>query len=209
VERVRDSLERAEDTGRAILDLAARRLTEEHLAGLERARRLAIAARHLLEHSTRELAHRRERATHGARALLQEAGRELRRRALAVPRAALVRVGQQRVVLEGSARQVVQGARRDLVAASGRVAQLAAAIEPGSRRRLTLERERTEARSRRLHLVDPRRVVERGYSILRQAGGTVLVDADAAPAGTAVRAELRRGRLQLRSEGPEPDSGTG
>jgi exodeoxyribonuclease VII large subunit len=205
VERVRDSLERAEETGRAILELAARHLREERLAGLERARRLASSARHLLEHSARELAHRRQRATRGARALLQEAGRELRRRALAVPRTALVRVGQQRVVLEGSARQVVQGARRDLAAARSRAAQLAAAIEPGSRRRLTLERERTEARSRRLHLVDPRRVVERGYSILRQVDGTVLLDADAAPAGTAVRAELKRGRLRLRSEGQERD----
>jgi exodeoxyribonuclease VII large subunit len=100
----------------------------------------------------------------------------------------------------------VQGARRDLAVATDRVNQLAAALEPGSRRGLAHELERTEARYRRLFLVDPRRVVERGYSILRQADGTVLVDADAAPAGTPVSAELKRGRLRLRSVGTALES---
>jgi exodeoxyribonuclease VII large subunit len=53
--------------------------------------------------------------------------------------------------------------------------------------------------------VDPRRVVERGYAILRLADGRALVDAEAAPAGSAVDAELRRGALRLRSEGPRGD----
>jgi exodeoxyribonuclease VII large subunit len=121
----------------------------------------------------------------------------------------MVRVGQQCALLDRAVRQVAQGARRDLAAARDRVGQLAGAIEPGSRRRLTHDLERTEARSRRLHLVDPRRVVERGYSILRQADGTVLVDADAAPPGTPVSAELKRGRLRLRSEGTALESGSG
>ena len=206
VDRVRDSLERAEQIGSAILELASRHLREERVAGLERARRLARAASHLVEHSARELTHRRERAIRGARALLQESARELRRRALAIPRAAWVSVGQQRALLDRSARQVVQGARRDLAVATDRVNQLAAALEPGSRRGLAHELERTEARYRRLFLVDPRRVVERGYSILRQADGTVLIDADTAPAGTPVSAELKRGRLRLRSEGTALES---
>jgi exodeoxyribonuclease VII large subunit len=208
VDRVAESLERVQERGTAILELAWRRLRDERAAGLERARRLARAARHLLERSSGELAHRRERASRGARALLQGAGRELRHRALTIPRTALVRVGQQRALLDRSARQLAQGARRDLATARERTAVLAAAIEPGSRRRLTLEAERTEARSRRLHLVDPRRVVERGYSILRRSDGHVLVDAENAPAGTAVTAELKRGRLRLRSEGTVLESGS-
>jgi exodeoxyribonuclease VII large subunit len=61
--------------------------------------------------------------------------------------------------------------------------------------------ERTESRGRRLELVDPRRVLERGYAIMRLAGGAVLRDPAAAPAGTPLSAELARGTLRLRSEG--------
>ena len=58
------------------------------------------------------------------------------------------------------------------------------------------------ARTRRLHLVDPRRVVERGYAIVRLASGRVVIDAGQAPRGARVTAELKSGRLGLVSEGP-------
>jgi exodeoxyribonuclease VII large subunit len=51
--------------------------------------------------------------------------------------------------------------------------------------------------------VDPRRVVERGYAIVRSAGGKVLTDAAGAPAGARLRAELRKGSIRMTSEGPE------
>ena len=57
------------------------------------------------------------------------------------------------------------------------------------------------ARERRLALVDPRRVLDRGYAILRTEGDGVLTDAGDAPAGSVLSAELRRGALRLRSEG--------
>ena len=80
-------------------------------------------------------------------------------------------------------------------------------ISPRVRRFLAQASERTVQRGRRLDLVDPRRVLERGYSILRTAEGTVLQDAGLAPAGTSVRAQLKRGSLQLRSEGPMYEQG--
>jgi len=58
-----------------------------------------------------------------------------------------------------------------------------------------------------LHLVHPRRVVERGYAILRDATGRVIASAAAAAHDELVRAELRSGVLRLRSEGPEPLGG--
>ena len=185
VERVGKALETAEQRGRAILDLASVQLREERSSGAERARRLALAARNLLARARTDLAHRRQ----------------------AVPRAALVYVGQQRSLLAHAARQVSQGARRDLAVARGRVAQFAAALEPGSRRRLALAVERNDARARRLHLVDPQRVVERGYSILRKESGTVVDDAHTAPAGTMLHAQLKSGQLRLRSEGPVSSRG--
>ena len=52
-----------------------------------------------------------------------------------------------------------------------------------------------------LRLVDPRRVLERGYALLRVEGGEVLTRAGQAPEGTMVRARLKSGSLRLRSEG--------
>jgi exodeoxyribonuclease VII large subunit len=54
-----------------------------------------------------------------------------------------------------------------------------------------------------LTLVNPRRVVERGYAILRREDGKVLTAAAAAPAGSRLSAELKLGRLKLRSEGEQ------
>jgi len=180
VERVGEALARVEDRVRTILERSAVRLREEGIAGVERARRLALATRSLLAGARAELAHTR----------------------LAVPRAAMVRIGQERALLQGASRQVSQGACRDLAGATSRMAQLASALAPGSRRRLDREVERTDARARRLQLVDPQRVVERGYAILRSDTGRVVVDASAAPIGAALTAQLGRGRLRLRSEGP-------
>jgi exodeoxyribonuclease VII large subunit len=66
---------------------------------------------------------------------------------------------------------------------------------------VALEGERVAARARRLHLLDPRRVVERGYAIVRTADGRVVVDAASAPKGARLTAELKTGRLGLVSEG--------
>jgi len=69
--------------------------------------------------------------------------------------------------------------------------------------RLVLEAERVEARGRRLALLDPRRVVARGYAIVRLDAGTILTDPARAAKGTTLTAELKHGLLRLRSDGPE------
>jgi exodeoxyribonuclease VII large subunit len=180
VERVGESLFKIEERGKAIIELAGLHLREQRHVGAERARRLALAARNLLDRARTDLTHRSR----------------------AVPRAALVHVGRHRALLSHAAQQVAQGARHDLAVARSRVAQIGAALHPGACRRLALETERIVARARRLHLVDPQRVVERGYSILRTGTGAVVDDARTAPAGTLLNAQLKCGRLTLRSEGP-------
>ncbi|MBZ5638085.1 MAG: exodeoxyribonuclease VII large subunit [Acidobacteriia bacterium] len=209
VDRVRETEERIEAAARAILGGAADVTREEAQALADRTRRLAHAARGLLEREATELAHVRMRAVRATRSLLAAALGDVARRAAALPRAALLLLERRRMMLAQSGRQVVQGARRDLAAAARTVTELAAALGPRGLRRLGLEAERTDGRARRLHLVDPRRVVERGYAILRVAAGGVLTEAAAAPAGTSVLAELKRGRLTLRSLGSEAEEGGG
>jgi exodeoxyribonuclease VII large subunit len=80
-------------------------------------------------------------------------------------------------------------------------------VGPRSVKRLGRERERLDDRARRLSLVHPRRVIDRGYAILRLGGGGLLTRPQQAPAGSRVLAELRGGRLGLLSEGPAPGDG--
>ena len=124
-----------------------------------------------------------------------------------IPRAGGIELARQRSFLDHAARTVSQAARRDIAAAGQRVDEVAGWISPRVRRFLGQASERTAQRGRRLDLVDPRRVLERGYAILRAAEGSVLQDAGLAPAGTSVSAQLKRGSLQLRSEGPVNEQG--
>jgi exodeoxyribonuclease VII large subunit len=201
VETVRRSLEAVEAVGTATLAVAARHLAEERRRGTERGRRLGLAARSLLAREAVRGAHRRERARRGAFALLARASERLDRFVRDIPRAVSIQLSRDRTFLIHAWRTLGQAARRDLAAARRGVETFSRALTPVARRRVERERERGAARERRLHLVDPRRVIERGYAILRGPEGRVLSEAAAAPAGTAVSAQLKHGALRLRSEG--------
>lgn len=137
------------------------------------------------------------------RSLLDSEARNRRETIHRLARASTRRIETARAALHASVRQLGQGARRDLGGEARRVSEAASGLGPRVARALGLEGERGAARARRLHLLDPRRVVERGYAILRAPDGRVVVDAAQAAAGTRVSAELRAGRLRLVSEGGE------
>jgi exodeoxyribonuclease VII large subunit len=169
---------------------------------VDRARRLSRAAGQHLDRERAELAHRSARGGRAARACLAGERERVRRAARESIRAAIVLVARERERTDGVRRAIAQGARRDLQAARHGTERRGASIVPRALRVLERERERAAARERRSWLVDPRRVVERGYAILRAAGGGRVLRAPAdAPPGTAVDAELAGGRLHLRSEG--------
>jgi exodeoxyribonuclease VII large subunit len=140
-----------------------------------------------------------------ARSLLATESRNRRDAALRLARATVRCVESARAALHAAARQLGQGARRDLAAEGRRVRDAAAGLAPRAARAASLEGERLAARMRRLHLVDPRRVVERGYAVLRGETGRVVVDAAQAPQGARVTAELRSGTIVLTSEGATHD----
>jgi exodeoxyribonuclease VII large subunit len=164
---------------------AAAMLVERVEAALDR---IEIAGRAVLDH---------------AASLLEEA-RLARLDAVArLARASSRHVESSRIGLLAAARQLGQAARRDLASERGRVAAAATMLAPRAGRALAFDLERLDARARRLHLVHPRRVVERGYAILRGENGRVVDDPAAAPRGARVTAELRAGRLSLVAEGEE------
>jgi exodeoxyribonuclease VII large subunit len=112
---------------------------------------------------------------------------------------------RRHTLLEAAVRQLAQGVRRDLATAAGSLQSVRAALSPAVLRSTARESERTEGRARRLHLVDPRRVLERGYALLRGEDGRALTDPALAPAGAELRAELKGGVLRVESLGPEGD----
>ena len=189
VERVGDSVDRVESLARSIFD-GGRALLEAEVAGRrDTARRLARAVRAFLDVEKVEIRRRREH-------LVKAAARGLQ---------------GTRVALLAGARQLGQAARRDLAAERRRVREAAAGLLPRVNRAVGREAERLEARARRAYLVDPRRVVERGYAILRRSEGTVVVDAGAVPPGAKMTAELRTGKLDVvaaaRANGPAGKDG--
>lgn len=186
---------------------AAALLVESTAAALEAVERAGVAiasgARSTLADAAGDTSRRIERLARAARTHLATADLSIARARRDLPRAARRLIDRHRESLAGQARVLVQGARRDLAAERRRIELLSGAIRPRASRSVALERERVDARGRRLGLVDPRRVIERGYAILRDAAGRVIARARSAPPGSALVAELREGRLKLRSEGPE------
>jgi len=201
VQTVETSMSRLEELGRATLAAAAEAVRGAERRRLDAARRLVFAAGHLLQREQARLDQRRQRAVSGARTLLASARGTLGRWTTAIPRSAALLATRGATELAGLQRALLGSARRQAVTARDELRERSRRILPSARRRLELERERSDARERRMRLVDPQRVIERGYSILRLDDGRVLTDGSSAPAGTAVRAELRSGRLRLRSEG--------
>ena len=201
VDTVERSVERLEGLAREILERCARTVREERQRGRDHARRLVRASRNLLRHERSVLDHRRRRSIVAARTMLAAARDRLARWSALIPRDARLQLERQRQFLGHALRSLQQGARRDLHGARERVERLARGLRPRATLVLGHERERVELRQRRLRLVDPRRVLERGYSILRLDDGRVLTRAEDAPSGSPVQAELRHGGLRLRSEG--------
>lgn len=185
VQQVRETLQGLEDTLERILAQTAKTLSETQKAHRERVRRLNIAV------SQR----------------LKEAHRDLGRLARALPRAAGVALGRQRDFLDQVGRRLRRGCFRELSEAHRRIAELQARVLSQARALMDREKQRLSDREKRLHALDPRRVIERGYAIIRRVGDGIVTDPQQAPPGTRLLAELRGGRLRLLSQGGEGEDG--
>jgi len=186
VEAVTQALARTEDAGQEILDLAAERIERQHRESEERAKRLAGAARHRLDLARGRLDQVERQARSSAGAALQAARERVNGWALRIPREA--------------------GRRLDL--ADAKLERTETVLGPAAQRTIGRETERLAARRRRLELVDPRRVVERGYAILRRESRSILVDATQARTGEPLIAQLKHGRLRVTADKMVPDSNT-
>lgn len=177
----------------------ALRTLEQAAAGI------AQGSRDILADAGEKLAERRRRAVRASRFSIEAATQSLGARSQEIKSSAGRHLVRRRTLLEAAVRQLAQGVRRDLATAGGALQNLQATLSPAALRSTSRESERTEGRARRLHLVDPRRVLERGYALLRGEDGKALTEPSLAPAGMKLRAELRGGLLRVESLGPEGD----
>jgi len=203
VERVRGAITRAEDAAARVFDQARARVEEAKGAHLQRARRLARAIGVRLEGEARELLHQTGRLRRGVRGRLQTARQETTRFRVSLQRSADALLGRAEARLDDVAGRLMRGSRRDLALARQRFAQAARLVPSRSKRQVALAAERLETQAKRLHALDPQRVVERGYAIVRLAEGAVVTDTAQAPPKTVIRVQLKRGVLRARSEGEE------
>jgi len=147
---------------------------------------------------------------------LDEAARDLSRSSRAVLRDATAWVGEcaHRMAVRAdeqlaAAADGLSGARARLVGGAHmeRLSRLEATLATdgarlASRALRILERQEDSlvAAEIRARLLDPLRVLQRGYAWLRRADGTLLKDAGAAAAGEALVAVMRDGELPLRHD---------
>lgn len=203
VQRVQETLERAETAFAEIMREAQARVEAEQKHVQEAERRLIHGSRGKLAWEHRELGHRHGRLVQGSRVLLAIARERLRKTMRTLPQAARRPLAERAARIAEAPRRLVRASLRELGLAQNGLELRMRRLGDLSRHRLAQEMERLAHRQQRLKAMDPKHVVARGFAILRLFSGQVVTDPDQAPPGTALTAELRAGNLRLLSQGGE------
>ncbi len=159
----------------------------------------------LLRGARTDVKERAEQLQRLARELLQDLGDGLARTTSDLQRAATHRIRDERHGLLSAGRQL--GSSVTLRLSNERNALLAAAARAsnGSARRLERATLRLDGQAERLRLLDPRRVLERGFVLARDSDGNVVPSADRLSAGQQLVVQFRDGRATAAIERVEKD----
>ncbi len=205
--RVQETLARVEQGFAALLVGAEQAVWEAQRSLAERAGRIVRASQTLPRQEREKLGDRERRLSLAAGNAVRQAKEHIHRVAQALPRAVGTLLGATGAHLAEGVIRLRRGADRELVqtklvldAKKARLLALALA-------RIDQAKERLQAREDRRRALDPKRVVERGFAIIRLPCGRVVTDPGQAPTGTALTAELRAGILRLLSQGGEHGGG--
>jgi exodeoxyribonuclease VII large subunit len=168
-----------------------------------------------LEHASHRLAARARQRTAIAGRELDEVVRRARRRATAATTREHTRLDRAHGRVDELARRRGAELVTRLDARAHRVAELGRRVARERRSALAAREQRLFAHAQheldrahlrlgsseaRMRALDPRRVLERGYSITRDADGRVLRSSDGLSAGALVETELASGRVTSRVE---------
>ncbi len=137
-----------------------------------------------------------------ARSVGTLARRELDRRADRLLRAGPVALDRERRGLRERHRRVVHAGRRGTRDAVHTIEACQSRLATSGRRTARTQTLRLDTAAARLRALDPRRVLERGYSITRDDAGRVVRSAHRVDAGQLLITETADGSLRSRVEGP-------
>jgi len=115
------------------------------------------------------------------------------------PRGLLLTKGQDLAVL--SAKLNLERFVRDLLRHAGDLEAVIGRLKQAGRRAVTDSAAKLENFAARLESISPKRVLERGYVLVRGADGAPVISAAGAPAGAALQLEFADGLIDARVEG--------
>lgn len=187
VQRVEDWLARLEERATGMQREGEKRLVAE-------SRRLERRTRSLGEVAHRLLARRRER---------------LEGRATTLPLLLRQSLRLARLRLARNAARFAPSARSRLAARSRELAHLETRLAPAARGPLAAQRRELAHAEARLRLLDPRRVLERGFSLTRDASGRLLRSPAGLAPGDRIHTTLAAGTIEsdVRALGAGGDEG--
>ncbi len=137
-----------------------------------------------------------------ARSACTLAGRELARSTTRLTRGVPIALERERRSLQGYRRRAIDAGRRRTRDASARTATHGRTLGAVANRGLRSTTTRVETAEARLRALDPRRVLERGYTITRSADGSVLRGPDEVGVGDTLVTETAGGDVHSRVEDP-------
>ena len=178
VQRVRDFVDGLDDAS--------------HRVSAQARRRMAVA--------TRELDDATRRAARSAPAVMVRERARLDRAHGRVDELARRRTAEVAVQLDACARRVAELGRRTTRAGAQTLDARERSMVTAANHRLRVAATRIDSSEAVVRALDPRRVLERGYSITRDGDGRVVKQATASLAGAIVETELATGRITSRVE---------
>lgn len=169
--------------------------------------RVDMAARSVTQTTLRAVEAQRQRVDRAAGGVERNASRRLtaaRRRvdqaAVLCERRATSRLTVERRRVELAGMRVAERGVLPLERARARIDRAATEVDRRAARAIANGRLQLEHIEAKLRLADPRRVIERGYAVLRDRDGRVIADASALVELDEARVEMRDGVVRVRPE---------
>ena len=203
VAQVQETLDRLEKNLVQVVQEAQAAVDRAGQGHRERVGRFLRAAQNAVKREESELRGRLKRLQAHVQGQLRAAREKNRDIVWVLPTRVASFLGRKGEQLEQAEVRLLRSSRRELRDARVEVEQLQAEVGARGLGLLQRQLQKIEAQHQRLQALDPRRVVERGFAILRRVDGSVVTSPHQAPPGTNLRAQLRGGRLRLLSEGEE------
>lgn len=200
VERVGDFRDRIEEVGDDVIDRARSHLDSAD----DRLRHLSLKLQNRTEHQLhrrdRQLSQMRSAVARAAQSHVEGAARRIETRRRRLLQASRDHLERRRQPLQWAKRQLSpRRLKRRLERESRHVERLRTRLDRESRAMLERWKQTLESHAERLRLLDPQRILERGFAIVRRDGGVVR-SVDELGAGDRLEIRLADGDIDVTVE---------